>query len=61
MAKHQLLPQTTLRRYQDGSGWFLEAVGEDGASENIGDFKSETEANDWIVHKSVAFFKARMR
>ena len=54
-------PQTTLRRYKDGSGWFLEAVGDDGVPENIGDFNSEAEAIDWIVHKADAFFKARAR
>jgi hypothetical protein len=61
MAKHQLPPQTTLRRYKDGSGWFLGAVGDDGIAENIGDFTSEAEAWDWVVHKSAAFFKARAR
>ena len=38
MGKHHLPPQTTLRRYKDGSGWYLEAVGEDGVPENVGDF-----------------------
>jgi hypothetical protein len=58
MVKHRQSPETTLRRYKDGSGWYLEAVGDDGVSENIGDFNSQAEANDWIVHKSEAFFKA---
>ena len=48
MAKHHSPPQTTLRRYKDGSGWFLEAVGDDGVAENIGDFTSEVEAWDWV-------------
>jgi hypothetical protein len=62
MAKPHLPPQTTLRRYKDGSGWFLEAVvGDDGVAENIGDFTSEAEAWDWVIHKSEAFFKARAR
>jgi hypothetical protein len=61
MAKRNLSPQTTLRRYQDGSGWYLEAVGDDGVPENIGDFSSEAEARDWIIHKSAAFFSARTR
>ena len=61
IAKHHSPPQTTLRRYKDGSGWFLEAVGDDGVAENIGDFTSEVEAWDWVIHKSEAFFKARAR
>jgi hypothetical protein len=61
MTGHHLQPQTTLRRYKDGSGWYLETVGDDGVAENIGDFSSEAEAQDWIVHKSAAFFNARMR
>jgi hypothetical protein len=44
-----------------GSGWFLEAIEDNGLPENIGDFNSEAEAVDWIVHKSEAFFKARKR
>jgi hypothetical protein len=54
MAKRHLLPQTALRRYQDGSGWCLESVGDDGVPENIGDFSWEAEARD-----SAAFFSAR--
>jgi hypothetical protein len=61
MVKPNLSPQTTLRRYKDGSGWYLEAVGDDGVPENIGDFGSEAEARDWIIHKSAAFFNARVR
>jgi hypothetical protein len=61
MRNHDLSPQTTLRRYQDGSGWYLEALRKDGVPENIGDFSSEAAANGWIVHKSVAFFKGRAR
>ena len=60
-ALKNLQPQTTLRRNKDGSGWYLETVGDDGVAENIGDFSSEAEAQDWIVHKSAAFFNARMR
>ena len=58
MTGHYQLPQTTLRRYKDGSGWFLEAVGDDGVPENIGDFNSEAEAIDWIVHKADASFQS---
>ena len=61
MTKHRQPPETTLRRYKDGSGWFLEAIDDNGLPENIGDFNSEAEAVDWIVHKSEAFFKARKR
>jgi hypothetical protein len=61
MTKLHQLPETTLRRYKDGNGWFLEVVDDRGVPENIGDFNSEADAIDWIVHESEAFFKARMR
>ncbi len=61
MTKPRQPPETTLRRYKDGSGWFLEVIDDNGLPENIGDFNSEAEAVDWIVHKSEAFFKARKR
>ena len=37
MAKRNLSPHTTLRRYQHGSGWYIQAVGDNGVPENIGD------------------------
>jgi hypothetical protein len=61
MGKHRLSPQTMLRRYQHRSTLYLDAIGEDGVLEDIGDFSSEAEANDWIVHRSASFFKARVR
>jgi hypothetical protein len=57
VTKRHLLPQTALHRYQDGSGWCVEAVGDDGVPENIVDFSSEAEARNWI--KSAVFFSAR--
>jgi hypothetical protein len=49
----------TPREYKDGSGWYIEAIGEDGIPEHIGGFKSESETHDWISLKSTAYFKAR--
>jgi hypothetical protein len=48
----------TPREYKDGSGWYIEAIGEDGIPEHIGGFSSESETHDWISLKSTAYFKA---
>ena len=50
----------TPREYKDGSGWYVEAIGKDGAAENIGG-RSDAEARDWISAKSAAYFKVRER
>jgi hypothetical protein len=52
-------PKLTPRQYKDGSGWYIEAVGEDGIPEHIGGFISDSDAHDWISLKSTACFKAR--
>jgi hypothetical protein len=49
----------TSREYKDGRGWYVQATSDDGITENLGDFASDSEAKDWIVRKSIAFFKAR--
>jgi hypothetical protein len=54
-------PQLTPREYKDGRGWYIEATSDVGITENLGDFTSEFEANDWIVRKSTAYFKARQK
>jgi hypothetical protein len=41
MTKLRQLPETTLRRYKDRNGWFLEVVDDRGFPENIGDVNSE--------------------
>jgi hypothetical protein len=59
MAQKHSTPVLTTRAYKDGRGWYVEAAGEGGGAENVGDFASEPEAKDWIARKSVAYFKAR--
>jgi hypothetical protein len=54
-------PQLTPREYKDGSGWYVEATADGRAPENIGDFPSDAEAQDWIIHKSTAHFKGRQK
>jgi hypothetical protein len=59
MAQKHATPQLTPREYKDGRGWYVEATGDGGVAENVGDFASDSEAKDWIVRKSIAYFKAR--
>lgn len=54
-----LTRKLTPREYKDGSGWYIEASSEDGSTEQIGGFSSESEIHDWISLKSTAYFKAR--
>ncbi len=54
-------PQLTPREYKDGRGWYVEAIVEGGITENVGDFASDSEAHDWIIQKSSAYFKARQK
>ena len=61
MAQKLSAPQFTPREYKDGRGWYFEATGDGGVTENVGDFGSDSEAKDWIVQKSIAYFKARQK
>ena len=61
MAEKRSKPQLTAREYKDGRGWYLEAKDDSGVAENIGDFASLSEAQDWIIQKSDAYFKARAK
>jgi hypothetical protein len=54
-------PQLTSREYKDGRGWYVQATSDDGITENVGDFASDSEAKDWIARKSTAYFKARQK
>ena len=49
------------REYKDGRGWYVELTSDGGIAENVGDFSSDSEAKDWIVRKSIAYFKARQK
>jgi hypothetical protein len=51
----------TPREYNDGRGWYVEATSDGGFAENVGDFALGSEATDWIVRKSIAYFKARQK
>lgn len=61
MAQKHSTPQLTPREYKDGRGWYVEATGDGGVAENVGDFASHSEAEDWIARKSIAYFKARQK
>jgi hypothetical protein len=59
MTQKHSTPQLTSREYKDCRGWYVQATSDDGITENLGDFASDSEAKDWIIRKSIAFFKAR--
>jgi hypothetical protein len=61
MTQRSATPQLTSREYKDGRGWYVEATTDGGVSENVGDFSSDFEAKDWILRKSMAYFKARQK
>ena len=61
MTQKHSTPQLTSREYKDGRGWYVEATGEGGIAENVGDFGSDSEAKDWITRKSTDYFKARQK
>jgi len=61
MTQKHSTPQLASREYKDGRGWYVQATGDDGITENVGDFASDSEAKDWIVRKSIAYFKARLK
>ena len=61
MVQKSSTPRLTPREYKDGRGWYVEATGDGGITENVGDFAVASEANDWIVRKSIAYFKARLK
>jgi hypothetical protein len=61
LAQKHSTPQLTAREYKDGRGWYVESTGDGGFAENVGDFASASEAEDWIIRKSTASFKARQK
>lgn len=61
MTQKHSTSQFAAREYKDGRGWYVEATGESGGAENVGDFASASEAEDWIVRKSVAYSKAHQK
>jgi hypothetical protein len=44
MAQKHATPQLAPREYKDGRGWYVEATGDGGMAENVGDFGSAPEA-----------------
>jgi hypothetical protein len=51
--KRKLIPV----EHKDGS-WGVRAEHSDSITEDIGDFQSESDAQDWIIYKSTAFQEA---
>jgi hypothetical protein len=53
-------PDLTIRPYQRKDGtWCARATPSYGPAEDVGDFKSEAEVQDWIIHKARERFPKR--
>jgi hypothetical protein len=53
-------PDRTLRPKERKDGtWCVEAAKPGSVTEQIGDFGSESAAQDWIIHESTAYFRQR--
>jgi len=57
MVGFQSQPTFTPKSFKDGSGWYVEAVWPDGFIQHVDDFGSDTEAQDWVIHKSAGWLK----
>lgn len=54
-----LRSQPTFKRkeFKDGRGWYVEAEWPDGLLQHVDDFGSDTEAKEWVTHKSAEWLK----
>jgi hypothetical protein len=52
-------PILTPRTLEDGSGWYVEAYWMGRPKERLGRFAAYSDANDWIVLESAAYFVLR--
>jgi hypothetical protein len=53
-------PQIEPRELRDGTGWYVLVTWGDRPSEEVGGFKSQAEAQNWIDHASAAWVRARL-
>jgi hypothetical protein len=53
------IPYLTPRRFEDGSGWYVEVYWIGRPMEQSGRFAFYSEAPDWIALEAVAFFVLR--
>ena len=61
MAKKYPKPSLKPRELKkaEASEWYVEAEWPDRPTEQVGQFGSESEAQDWIVHQSAEWFRKR--
>ena len=53
-------PKIEPRELRDGSGWYALVTWGDRPSEQVGGFRTETEARHWIAHGAAAWIKQRI-
>ncbi len=57
MADFPSRPNFKPKSYKDGSGWYVEAEWPDGTTQHVDDFGSDSEAQDWVIHKSAKWLQ----
>jgi len=55
------LPTFKAKSFKDGSGWYVEAEWSDGLIQHVDDFGSDTEAKEWVIHKSAGWLKTHSK
>jgi hypothetical protein len=53
------IPYLAPRPYEDGSGWYVEAKWIGRAAERLGRFETYSQAREWILLESAAYFVLR--
>ena len=57
MANLSSKPTFKPKPFKDGSGWYVEAEWSDGVTDHVDDFGSDSDAQDWIIHKSTGWLQ----
>jgi hypothetical protein len=59
MDKTQKKPEMRPRELKDGSGWYVLVQWADRPSQQVGEFQSEEEAQQWIIENSADWLRTR--
>jgi hypothetical protein len=59
MADFSIKPTFKAKPFKDGSGWYVKAEWPDGITQHVDDFGSDSEAQEWVIHKSAGWLQKR--
>lgn len=59
MDKPEKKPEMRPRELKDGSGWYVLVQWRDRPSQQVGGFRSEEEAQQWIIENSAEWLRVR--